>query len=138
GRLAGAQVEAGPVQPALDLALADVTLGQLDLRVRALVPHREVLSRALHDRDLHTADLDRDHSLVGYVGGGAGALERVAHWPALSPVSLSRFGTESARAPSVSTRFRFSSKVSVPSAAARISTSPIHTERASSPASAPL
>ncbi len=62
----------------------------------------------------------------------------------ISPVSISRFGTESARAPSVSTRLRLSSKVSVPSASARMSTSPIHTVRASglpesgSPWSAPL
>src|SRR5690606_35911277 len=58
--------------------------------------------------------------------------------PAISPVSISRFGTESARAPSVSTRLRLSSNVSVPSAAARISTSPIQTACASSPCSAPL
>src|SRR5689334_8473474 len=80
-RLAGAQVEAGSVQPALDLAVADVTLGQLDLRVGTLVPHREVLSFALHDRDLDATDLHRDDSLVRYVGGGAGALKTVAHWP---------------------------------------------------------
>src|SRR4051794_28791844 len=37
GRLAGAQVEAGPVQPALDLAALDVALRQRDRRVGALV-----------------------------------------------------------------------------------------------------
>ncbi|COZ16820.1 Uncharacterised protein [Mycobacterium tuberculosis] len=53
-------------------------------------------------------------------------------------------GTESARAPSVSTRFRFTSKVSVPVACARISTSPTQTvcasgnDDAGSPCSAPL
>jgi hypothetical protein len=40
-------------------------------------------------------------------------------------------GTESARAPSVSTRLRFTSKVSVPVASARISTSPTQTVCAS-------
>lgn len=40
-------------------------------------------------------------------------------------------GTESARAPSVSTRLRLVSNVSVPVAAARISTSPTHTVCAS-------
>ena len=34
--------------------------------------------------------------------------------PTISPVSISRLGTESARAPSVSTRLRLVSKVSVP------------------------
>src|SRR5690349_3935108 len=62
----------------------------------------------------------------------------------ISPVSISRFGTESARAPSVRTRLRLVSKVSVPVASARISTSPTHTVCASgflesgSPCSAPL
>ncbi|SKV39948.1 Uncharacterised protein [Mycobacteroides abscessus subsp. abscessus] len=53
-------------------------------------------------------------------------------------------GTESARAPSVRIRLRFSSKVSVPVASARMSTSPIQTVCASglsedgSPCRAPL
>src|SRR5262245_3017609 len=35
GRLAGAQVEAGAVQPALDLAVLDLAFGQRDVGVRA-------------------------------------------------------------------------------------------------------
>src|SRR5690242_819283 len=41
GRLAGAQVEAGAVQPALDLTVLDFAFGQRDVGVRADVVDRE-------------------------------------------------------------------------------------------------
>src|SRR4051794_5232597 len=49
GRAAAAQVEPRPVQPALDRAVADVTLRQRDLGVRALVVDREDLALGLRD-----------------------------------------------------------------------------------------
>lgn len=36
----GGKVEAGAVQPALDVAVVDISLGQLDVTVAALVEHR--------------------------------------------------------------------------------------------------
>src|SRR3954453_283262 len=58
GRLAGAQVEAGAVQPALDLAVLHLALGQRDVRVRADVVHREHLALGAHQRDRYAVELD--------------------------------------------------------------------------------
>ena len=175
GRLAGAQVEAGAVQPALDLAVLDLALGERDVRVRADVVDREHLALGADDRDRRAVELDplrgvlvqlaqrrrrvgtsegghqtdasssasifairrssrsgqadlldqlaeeaADHQAAGLVVRDAAGHQveqllvvepaggRLA-WPAptISPVSISRFGTESARAPSVRTRLRF-------------------------------
>src|SRR5262245_15280876 len=63
GRLPAAQVEARAVQPALDLAVLDVALGQRHLGVRAHVVDRVHLAAvAVHDRDRHALDLDADGS----------------------------------------------------------------------------
>src|ERR1044072_1791244 len=50
GRLAGAQVEGGAVEPALDLAVLHLALGERDVRVRADVVDRGHLPPRLHDR----------------------------------------------------------------------------------------
>src|SRR3954453_17240534 len=50
GRLAGAQVEAGAVQPALDLAVLHLALGERDVRVRADVVDRGNLPPGLAGR----------------------------------------------------------------------------------------
>src|SRR5919205_1167316 len=62
GGLAGAQVEARPVQPALDgggaVELLDVALRQRDLGVRAEVVDRVDLSPEAHDGDVDVGQLD--------------------------------------------------------------------------------
>src|SRR6195952_4700445 len=62
GGLAGAQVEARPVQPALDrrcaLELLDVTFGQRDLRVRAEVLDRVDVAVEPDDRDVDVGEFD--------------------------------------------------------------------------------
>src|SRR3954469_20365875 len=62
GRLAGAQVEAGAVQPALDLAVLHLALGERDVRVRADVVDGEHLPLGLHDRDRRAVEF---HPLRG-------------------------------------------------------------------------
>src|SRR5690242_19319533 len=64
GRLAGAQVEAGAVQPALDLAVLHLALGQRDVRMRTDVVDREDLALGAHERDGHAVEL---HPLGGVV-----------------------------------------------------------------------
>src|SRR3954467_6889625 len=64
GRLSGAQVERGAVQPALDLAVLHLALGERDVRVRADVVDREHLPLGLHDRDRRAVEL---HPLRGVV-----------------------------------------------------------------------
>src|ERR671931_199294 len=49
GRLTGAQVEAGAVQPALDLAVLHLAFGQGHVRVRADVVDGEQLGLGRHD-----------------------------------------------------------------------------------------
>src|SRR4051812_37318894 len=63
-RLAAAQVEAGAVQPALDLALGDLALAQGDLGVGAEVLHGEEVVAVAGDRDVEVADGDGER-LVG-------------------------------------------------------------------------
>src|SRR5699024_10363840 len=74
--LAGAYVEAGPVQPALDLASLDVTLGQRYGCVRTLILHRVDIVAVTDKRDLDPAHLDTEHPAVGDIGqvGGANKL----------------------------------------------------------------
>src|SRR4051794_10966230 len=74
-RLAGAQVEPGPVQPALDLAALDVALRKRDGGVRALVGDRVPVLAAVHDGDRGAFDVDRQRGPVGDLGGAAGAGE---------------------------------------------------------------
>src|SRR6478752_4341200 len=74
-RLAGAQVELAAVEPAVDDAAVDVTLGEGDLGVRARVEEREVLVLAAHDRDGDVADPHREGVRVGDVGDRAGSHE---------------------------------------------------------------
>src|SRR5689334_10626734 len=62
GRLAGAEVEGGAVQPALDLAVLHLALGERDVRVGADVVDREQLAPGLDDRDRRAVDL---HPLRG-------------------------------------------------------------------------
>src|SRR3954471_14699600 len=49
GRLAGAEVERGAVQPALDLAVLHLALGERDVRVRADIVDREHLATGSHE-----------------------------------------------------------------------------------------
>src|SRR4051794_6450078 len=62
GGFAGAQVEARPVQPALDgrgaLELLDVTFGERDLGVRALVLDRVDVALEADDGDVDVGELD--------------------------------------------------------------------------------
>src|SRR4051812_22069670 len=62
GRLAGAEVEGGAVQPALDLAVLHLALGEGDVRVRADVVDREHLALGVDDRDGRAVEL---HPLGG-------------------------------------------------------------------------
>src|SRR5690242_2470984 len=62
GRLAGAEVERGAVQPAFDLTVLHLALGERDVRVRADVVDREHLPLGLHDRDRRAVEF---HPLRG-------------------------------------------------------------------------
>src|SRR6476620_3044705 len=62
GRFAGPQGERGPVQPALDLAVLHLALGQRDVRVRADVVDREHLALGTHDGHRRAGEL---HPLGG-------------------------------------------------------------------------
>src|SRR6202012_4437429 len=68
GRLAGAQVEARVVQPALDRETVDLALRERDGGVRAPVADREDLTLGADDRDLVVVDLDRQDAALGDVG----------------------------------------------------------------------
>src|SRR3954454_20943828 len=65
GGAAGAQVEPRPVQPALDGAVLDVTVGQVDVGVRADVGQREDLTPRLRDTDRYAIELHADGAVVG-------------------------------------------------------------------------
>src|SRR5690606_5613729 len=67
GGLAAAQVEAGPVQPALDGAVVDLSLGEGHLGVRADVVEGEDVRAAAHDGDERVVDLDGDGPVRGDV-----------------------------------------------------------------------
>ena len=75
GGLAGAQVEQRAVQPALDVAVLDVALGQRDVGVGADVGDREDLAAGAGDADGTAVQLDADRALLGQVGQRAGADE---------------------------------------------------------------
>src|SRR5690349_5653877 len=62
GRLAGAEVERGAVQPALDLAVLHLALGERDVRVRADVVDSEHLALGADDRDRRAVEF---HPLGG-------------------------------------------------------------------------
>src|SRR4051794_5490094 len=75
GRLAGAQVEAGAVQPALDLAVLDLALGEGDVRVRADVVDREHLAGRAHHGDRGAVEFDPPGRVVLQLGHRARADE---------------------------------------------------------------
>src|SRR5215813_11132990 len=79
GGRAGAQVEAGPVQPALDRVVVDLALGQRHLLVRAHVVQREDLPADPDDRDRCVLHLYADRPFLGNVGQGAGPYVGVWH-----------------------------------------------------------
>src|SRR3954447_8462019 len=78
GRLAGAQVEARPVQPALDgrgaLELLDVALGERHLGVRAHVLDGVDLALEPDDGDVDVVELDAQRPGIGDLGEAADAL----------------------------------------------------------------
>src|SRR5215469_15665158 len=67
GRLAGAQVEAGSVQPAFHRVVVDLALGQRDFLVRTHVVDRVHLALGAHHGDGHARDLHPERALVGHV-----------------------------------------------------------------------
>src|SRR3954466_11153490 len=75
GGLAGAQVEARPVQPALDgrgaLELLDVALGERHLGVRAHVFDGVDLALEAHDGDVDVVQLDAQRPRLGDLAEGA-------------------------------------------------------------------
>src|SRR5689334_8229365 len=75
GGLAGAQVEAGAVQPALDGAVLHVALRERDRRVAALVLDGEDLVAVEHDGHVEAVDLDPQGRAVGQLAQGTGSLE---------------------------------------------------------------
>src|SRR4051812_8116165 len=75
GRLAGAEVEARAVQPALDLAALDVALRQRDRGVRALVVDGIPLVAGADDRDVAVVQVDRDRRAGSDVADAADAHE---------------------------------------------------------------
>src|SRR6478672_6999435 len=75
GGLAGAQVEARPVHPALDRAVVNVALGERDRGVAALVLDGEDLVVVLHHGHVEAVDLDPQRDAVDELAQGAGALE---------------------------------------------------------------
>ena len=76
-RLPGAEIEARPVKVALDLAVANISLRQRDLGVRAFVGDGVEAPVAMHDGQLETiavpGHLDRDSRLRRDVRDGAHA-----------------------------------------------------------------
>src|SRR5829696_693579 len=76
GRLAGAEVEAGTVQPALDLAVLHLALGERDVRVRADVVDREHLPLGTDDRDRRAVEFHPLGGVLVQLAQPAGAYER--------------------------------------------------------------
>src|SRR3954469_21833693 len=64
GRLAGAEVEAGPVHPALDRAALHVALGERDRGVRALVLDREDVVALAHQGQVEAVELDAQRNAL--------------------------------------------------------------------------
>src|SRR5215213_1930794 len=77
-RLAGAQIEARPVQIALDLPVADIAFGQWNRCMGAFVGNGVEVAVALHDRELGAADLHRNRRFRSNVSYPARSYE-VAH-----------------------------------------------------------
>src|SRR5690242_18578723 len=75
GRFAGAQVEAGAVQPALDLAVLHLALGERDVGVGADVVDGEHLSLGLHDRDRRAVEFHPLRGVLLQLAQPAGAYE---------------------------------------------------------------
>src|SRR3954469_19565923 len=100
GGFAGAQVEARPVQPALDgggaVELLHVALGQGDLGVRADVLHRVDLALEADDGDVDVVQLEAQGAGLLDVGEGADPLE--GHAQATSTGWSSRPGSAPRRA----------------------------------------
>src|SRR5882757_11375728 len=76
GRLSGAQVEGGAVQPAFDRAALHLALGQRDVRVRADVVDREHLALGADHRDRDAVDLHPVRGVVRQLAQRADAGER--------------------------------------------------------------
>src|SRR5215475_12609643 len=72
GRVAGAQVETRPVQPAFHRVVVDLALGKRDLLVRAHVVQCEHPTLGAHHGDRHAVDLYSERALVGHVGQRTG------------------------------------------------------------------
>ena len=75
GRLAGAQVEHRAVQPALDVPVLDLALGQGDVGVRADVGDREDLTAGARDAHRTAGELHAQGAVLGELGQRAGALQ---------------------------------------------------------------
>src|SRR5882757_9982537 len=75
GRLSGAQVEGGAVQPALDRAVLHLSLGQRDVGVRADVVDREHLPLGADHRDRDAVELHPARGAVLKFAQRAGAGE---------------------------------------------------------------
>src|SRR5882724_8603534 len=88
GRLAGAQVERGAVQPALDLAVLHLALGERDVRVRADVVDREHLPLGLHDRDRRAVEFHPLRGVLLQLAEAAGANEGRHQTDASSSASI--------------------------------------------------
>src|ERR1700712_5612580 len=74
GGLAGPEVEARAVHPALDGAVVDVSLGQGNSRVAALVLDGEDLVAVLDHSDVEAVDLDAKRLAVHQLVEGTGSL----------------------------------------------------------------
>src|SRR5436189_3566325 len=79
GRLAGTQVERGAVQPALDLAVLHLALGERDVRVRADVVDRVHLALGADDRDGRLTDLDALGRVLFELAQRADANKAIGH-----------------------------------------------------------
>src|SRR5215475_2443753 len=75
GWLAGAEVEAGSVQPALDGVVVHLALRQRYFLVRADIVQRKYLATGAHHRDRHARYLDPDGARLGQLRQGACARE---------------------------------------------------------------
>src|SRR5260370_23008310 len=91
GWLAGPQVEARAMQPALHRVVVDIALGQRDLFVRADVMQREYLALGANDRNGHAIHFDAECALSRQIRQRAGAAELGhASSPSIAAVIRSR------------------------------------------------
>src|SRR6266581_5251710 len=93
GGRAGAEIEAGRVQPAFHRVVVDLALGQRHLLVRAHVVQREDLPANPDDRDRRVLHLHAERPFLGNVGEGAGA--HVGIWHAHAARSSDRASSAS-------------------------------------------